>query len=130
MRISIHRVSESGRTTLTLDDRTQYLAHHWISPLTTQVAAIDDSGSGLIWDATTGQPLHFLADVHDLVWTSDDSTLAILRRDGSLWLQDADGLRLLWSPTIPIRAPGTLVWSGDGSTLAHTQDGVLRVWRP
>lgn len=102
----------------------------WISPLTTQVATIDASGDGLIWDATTGQPLDFLADVHDLVWTHDDSTLAILRRDGSLWLQNADGLRLLWSPTIPIRAPGTLVWSGDGSTLAHTQDGVLRVWRP
>lgn len=106
------------------------LGRGWVSPLTTQVAAIDDSGSGLIWDATTGQPLDFLADVHDLVWTPDDSTLAILRRDGSLWLQNADGLRLLWSPTIPIRAPGTLVWSGDASTLALVQDGVLRVWRP
>lgn len=101
-----------------------------MSPEATRIAATDDSGSGLIWDATTGQPLDFLADVHDLVWTPDDSTLAILRRDGSLWLQNADGLRLLWSPTIPVHAPGTLVWSGDGSTLAHVQDGVLRVWRP
>jgi hypothetical protein len=47
-----------------------------------------------------------------------------------VWLQDADGLRLLWTPTVPVRSPGTLVWSGDGGTLAHVQDGVVRVWRP
>ncbi len=54
----------------------------------------------------------------------------ILQRNGSVWLQGAYGLRLLWSPPLPVKSPGTLVWSNDGSTLAHVQDGVLRVWKP
>ncbi|MBK8135792.1 MAG: hypothetical protein IPK52_08135 [Chloroflexi bacterium] len=104
--------------------------HYWISPSTEKVAAVNGNGGGMIWESASGAPLQFLSNVADLIWTPDDSTLAILQRNGSVWLQDSDGLRLLWSPPLPVESPGTLVWSGDGSTLAHVQDGVLRVWKP
>lgn len=100
----------------------------WVSPRAGFVTAIDTNGDGIMWD-DSGAAISFLSNVENLIWSPDDATLAILQRDGSVWLQNADGLRLLWLPTLPVQSPGAITWSNDSRTLALVQDGMLRVWR-
>jgi hypothetical protein len=93
-------------------------------------AAIDSAGSGLIWDARTGKPLAMLADAESIVWPEDESRIAVYRRDGSVWILNADGTVRSTLPVFPgIQEPeGKLYWSPDGGYLAHSVRGVLHVW--
>jgi hypothetical protein len=116
-----------------------------ISPEGGYAIFLDDYENGMVWRAD-GTPLQFLNDVKHVVWTEDDSRLAIVRLDGSLWvLSLADNqLSHVWTPSLseqrvnnvyedrPKRLTDettALVWSVDGTTLAYNYGGVVRVWR-
>lgn len=122
---------------IALKDAERLVTQAWLSPSGGYAAGIDGDGDGLIW-RTDGTIIHFLSNTAEVVWSPDDSRTAIQRRDGSVWLIQPDNMIVrLWSPAVQFTdLPSwsaypipSLVWSGDGSTLAYRYGGVVRVWR-
>lgn len=103
----------------------------FLSPNGSYAAAVDGSGSGMVWDARTGAPVTMLSDTAQVVWSPDETRLIVQRLDGSIWLLEADGSIL---EPFPISASmqesvGTFFWSPDSRQLAHLHDGVIDLWR-
>jgi hypothetical protein len=101
-----------------------------LSPNGHYAAAIDDAGSGMIWDATTGLPIAMLSDTAQVVWSPDETHLAVQRLDGSIWLLNSDGaIRQQIPISASLQKPeGSFFWSPDSSKLAHLHNGVIDLW--
>lgn len=114
-----------------LDGLTHYTQQGFLSPQGSYAAAIDDRGSGIVWDAKTAAPLAMLSDVMQVVWSGDEHRVAILRTDGSIWALDAAGVvrQQLTMAAILQPATGTLYWSANHLHLAYLHDGVIDLWR-
>jgi WD40 repeat protein len=103
----------------------------FLSPVGQYVAAIDDLGSGMVWNTTNGQAVTMLSDAAQVMWSPDEKLFVVQRLDGSLWILDANGsireqLPISPGPQKPI---GTFYWSPDSSTLAHLYEGVVDLWQ-
>jgi hypothetical protein len=103
----------------------------FLSPNGRYAAAIDDTGGGMIWDATTGTPIAMLSDAASVVWSPDETRIAVQRLDGSVWILEADGTIQDVLPTSAgVQAPGgTFFWSPDSQKLAHLHDGMIDLWQ-
>lgn len=102
----------------------------FLSPNGRYAAAIDNNDNGMLWDATTSDPLVMLADVAQVVWSPDETCLVVQRLDGSLWLLNADGtIRTILPVTVGVQEPaGIFFWSPDSSRLAHLHNGIIDLW--
>lgn len=102
----------------------------FLSPHGRYAAAIDDGYSGMVWDATNGQPITMLADTAQIAWTPDETRFVIQRTDGSLWLLDANGTIIQsLSGSGNLQAPdGIFFWSPDGSHFAYLHNGMIDLW--
>ena len=102
----------------------------FLSPSGRYAAAIDNGYSGMVWDATNGQPITMLADTAQIAWTPDETRFVIQRTDGSVWLLETDGTIIQSLPTSGnLQTPeGTFFWSPDGDHLAYVHSGVIDLW--
>lgn len=102
----------------------------FLSPLGTYVGAVDQSGSGLIWDTQTGRIIAGVPDAAQMVWSPDETGLVVQRQDGGIWLMESDGTILEQFPISPsVQEPvGSFYWSPDGTQIAHLHDGVIDLW--
>lgn len=102
----------------------------FLSPNGNYAAAVDDAYNGMLWDATTGNPLAMLANVAQIAWSPDESHLVVQRLDGSLWVLNANGTIRTPLPVIAsVQEPvGRFFWSPDSSHLAHLYNGVIDLW--
>jgi WD40 repeat protein len=101
-------------------------------------AAATKSGEGLAWDIETGRVLFMLTDAVELVWSPDETSLAVRRSDSAVWVVDMSGRIIHNLPAVGyalspylynVQPAAKLVWSPDGQTLAHLHDGVIDLWR-
>lgn len=103
----------------------------FLSPNGHYAAAIDANGSGMLWDATTGLPITMLADTAQVIWSPDETQIAVQRLDGSVWLLDNKGVIQNQLPiSASLQKPeGGFFWSPDSRELAHLHNGVIDLWR-
>lgn len=109
----------------------------FLSPFGYYAAAVDLHGSGLVWDAASGNPLFTLGGVSEAFFSPDERKLAVKRTDGKIWILDAaTGLVLYRIPDAPVVSPfawlepayPAVVWSPDSRFVAHVYDGTVAVW--
>jgi WD40 repeat protein len=110
---------------------TQAVSGAFLSPNGHYAAAVDDTGNGVIWNVMTGAPITMVSDTASVVWSPDETRIAVQRSDGSVWILEADGTIETMLPTsASVQAPvGTFFWSPDSQKLAHLHDGVIDLWR-
>jgi len=102
----------------------------FLSPAGNYAASIDIANNGTIWNANTGEPLAWIADAGQIVWSTDEERIAVQRIDGSIWFMETHGTIIGHLPPSPaMQSPsGQLFWSPDGARLAHLHDGVVEIW--
>lgn len=123
--------TDIGWSSFLLKGLTQNAQQGFLSPNGHYAAALDATGSGMIWDATTGLPITMLADVAQVIWSPDETQLALQRLDGSIWLLDSTGAIQQQLPiSASLQQPeGSFFWSPNGRELAHLHNGVIDLWQ-
>jgi len=125
------RATDTGWQGFTLKGLTQNTQQGFLSPNGHYAAAVDGAGSGMVWDATTGLPITMLADTAQVIWSPDETQLAVQRLDGSIWLLDSKGVIRQQLPiSASLQKPeGSFFWSPDSRQLAHLHNGVIDLWQ-
>jgi WD40 repeat protein len=114
----------------TLRGLTSNVQEGFISPYGNYVAAIDSENSGFVWNSRNSSPLFMMTNTVNVIWSPDESKLALQREDGSIWILNADGsdLQVLPKSAHQQKAQGSLSWSRSSQYLAHLYSGVLNIW--
>jgi WD40 repeat protein len=123
-------IHSSAVDVIILNELFQPVDQSFLSPRGTYAGMVDESASGMIWDAQTGELIAGVPDAAQMVWSPDETRLVVQRQDGGIWLMESDGTILTQFPISPsVQEPvGSFYWSPDGTQIAHLHDGVIDLW--
>jgi WD40 repeat protein len=124
------RIVERPDVHKTLYGLTQAITGAFLSPSGRYAAALEGTGSGMVWDVHTDKPITMLADVAQVMWSPDETHFGVQRSDGSFWILAANGtLQEELHLSVSIHsAVGTFDWSPDSSKLVHLHDNIIDLW--